>query len=191
MSSWQISKQLYNILAKVGRMATRFKIRVRKIWWLQSHNKQLLILTAWNALTSLAKWKLCEFQFWRSSPLRNRNVCRKSWSVDRLRAPSSIFLNCAGWCEPLDAWKWSVMQKWEKMFRNYKHSNKDTPAVTRRVYCAKWNRKKGNDKFRNTIISGVGRGEQGERPPHTETEKIVVEIWFYLPEVILSEQGQK
>ena len=38
-------------------------------------------------------------------------------------------------------------------------------------------------------FSGVGRGEQGERsPPPHETEKIVVEIWCYLPEVILSEQ---
>ena len=38
-----------------------------------------------------------------------------------------------------------------------------------------------------TIYSGVGRRNRGNVPP-PETEKIVVEIWRYLPEVILSEQ---
>ena len=41
------------------------------------------------------------------------------------------------------------------------------------------------------LAEAQGGGNRGNvPPPPTVTEKIVVEIWCYLPEVILSEQGQ-
>ena len=47
-----------------------------------------------------------------------------------------------------------------------------------------------NHDFGSLLCSGVGRGEQRERPPPPKP-KNVVEIWCYLPEYILPEQRQK